>query len=170
MGSGKVCLSPGFVLSFIYARWKIHFWGLWDQWYLMIFYLFIVYHMGWLQGFLSIILTRIHSWNFFCVLTESEIKTKGFFFFVSITPKTALYPKTRINFILKRNSELCHRGHQRLYICPFFWELPFHHCPEVPIQDLPTAPPSWSHLLVPGVAIYLLVCLFIVVLHWNWGS
>lgn len=35
---------------------------------------------------------------------------------------------------------------------PFFWELLFHHCPEVPIQDLPKAPPSWLHLLVPGIA------------------
>ena len=76
-------------------------------------------------------------------------------------PKIALYPKARINFAVKRDSELCHNGYLLpglqslpllLRTCPCFWELLLHHCHAVPIQDLSIAPLPWSHLLILGLA------------------
>ena len=64
-------------------------------------------------------------------------------------PKITLYPKSRINCPVKRDSDLCHSRYLLsclqstpilLRTCPCFWELFLHHCRAVPIQDLSIAP------------------------------
>lgn len=102
------------------------------------------------------------------LLIESEKKSKVFFVvcfvFISVTPKTALYPKAGINFILKRKSEFCHSGH--LWLClqehthsgncssTTALRFPSKICPQ------PHPPGSRSSI---WVFIYWFVCLFIVI-------
>lgn len=115
MGSGKVCFSLGIVLNFIYARWKIHCWLSLGS--------VIVDGVLPFCGIPYGMTPRIPQYNFnqdpflkvFVCSCLKKKKKSQMFFSISTTSKIALYPKVRINFILKRNGELCHSGH--LWLC-----------------------------------------------------
>ena len=111
MGSKKVCVSLGIVLHFIYARWKINIWGLLAS---VIFYGILPFYSVPYGVTPRISLCGFNQDPFLKIFVYSywiRRKAKGRY----ITPKTALYPKASINFILKRNSDLCHSG--LLWLC-----------------------------------------------------
>lgn len=90
-------------------------------------------------------------------------------FSILVMPKIALYSKARINFPIKRDSELCHSGNLSpgfrsmlvLRTRPCFWELLLHHCHQCAVQDPSTAPVP-SHVADSSTSIWSFIYLFIV--------